>query len=186
MIWDVNNYIAVNKKGKVKSKGRFDWEDLDKKLVGALHKNKSFLVVPKAIHEFYINGVKPEDYLKSNQNIFDYCGAVKAKGDWSFDSHKLEDTGNVSVTKQQKLVRYFVSDEGEKLIKVHPDGRHIQAEAGKWLQTVFNKYEKKDFKDYHVNDLYYLSAIYQETSALKHMDVKTLLSQKRYVQQDLF
>lgn len=83
IIKDVNNYISVYKNGKTKCKGLFEYNNL------ALHKNKSFLVIPKAIYEFYVNGVKPEDYLNTNSNIFDYCGAVKAKGDWYFEIRRL-------------------------------------------------------------------------------------------------
>ena len=46
VIADVNNYIAVYKNGKVKCKGKFEWEDLEKKKVAMLHKNKSFLIIP--------------------------------------------------------------------------------------------------------------------------------------------
>jgi hypothetical protein len=44
IIADVNNYMAVYKNGKVKSKGKYEWEDLEKKKVAVLHKNKSFLI----------------------------------------------------------------------------------------------------------------------------------------------
>jgi hypothetical protein len=89
IIGDVNNYIAVHKNGKVKCKGRFEWEDLEKKKVNMFHKNKSFLIIPKAIYAYFVEGVSPEDFLAANQNIFDYCGGVKAKGGWHFETRKL-------------------------------------------------------------------------------------------------
>jgi hypothetical protein len=69
IIGDVNNYIAVytDPKKKPKCKGRFEFEDL------ALHKNKSCLVIRKALYEFFVNDIPPEKYLSQNKNIFDYC-----------------------------------------------------------------------------------------------------------------
>lgn len=78
VIGDVNNYIAVNTAGKAKCKGRFEYKDL------ALHKNKSFLIIPKAVSAFFIDNILPEQFLQDNRNIFDYCGGVKIKGDWDF------------------------------------------------------------------------------------------------------
>ena len=50
------------------------------------------------------------------------------------------------------------------MVKVNKtDGREIQLEAGKWLQTVYNKMELKDvWNDYNVNEKYYLQAIEKE------------------------
>jgi hypothetical protein len=91
---DVNNYIGVNnyidvditkwrevkqrqphylfkvKNDKfsyapVKLKGRFDFHELQ------LHKNKSKLVIPKAIYQYFVHDVLPEDYLNKNKNILD-------------------------------------------------------------------------------------------------------------------
>ena len=78
VLGDVNNYIAITEDGKSKCKGRFEYKDL------ALHKNKSFLIIPKALHAYFVEGIDPEKYLSENQNIFDYCGGVKIKGDWKY------------------------------------------------------------------------------------------------------
>jgi hypothetical protein len=186
---DVNNYIAVfnykevskeewdnlRKKnphhlfkevsGKylyapTKCKGRFEFTDL------ALHKNKSFLVVPKALYEYFVNGVKPQDYLDTNKNIFDYCGGAKIKGDWFFTAEYIKD-GVYYKDKLQKLVRYYVATSGVKLVKSHPDGRDIQLESGKWLQRVFNKFYDCPFDDYQVDKRYYLEQINQEIANIE-------------------
>ena len=153
---DVNNYIAVNKAGKYKCKGRFEFEDL------ALHKNKSFLIIPKAIFNYFINNIPPEKYLAENKNIFDYCAGIKTKSDWNFVAMCHED-GNVTTTKLQKIVRYYISNKGCKILKRHrSDGREIQIESGRWMQTIFDKYEEAEWKDYDINDAYYLDKIYKE------------------------
>jgi len=181
---DVNNYIAVNNykevtqeeydklkqnphriikqvdnkyyHAPVKCKGRFEFEGL------ALHKNKSFLIIRKAIYHYFLNGIEPADYLASNHNIMDYCGGVKIKGSWEFKEHKVTE-GELSVTSLQKTLRYFISNNGSKIIKHHKtDGREIQLETGKWLQTVFNTREDKDWELYDINDKFYLDKIKKE------------------------
>jgi hypothetical protein len=168
IIGDVNNYVAVNTAGKVKAKGRFEWEDQDKKKVAYFHKNKSFLIIPKAINAYFIDGIIPEDYLKSNRNIFDYCGGAKAKGDWRFQIDKIED-GYLKVEKLQKLVRYYISKKGHKMLKVNQvDGRRQQIEAGRFMQIPANDMTNmKSFDDYEVDESYYLEAIYKEINNIE-------------------
>lgn len=160
IIGDVNNYIAVYDDGKTKCKGRFEFEELP------LHKNKSNLVVAKAWFEYFVNGVDPKDYIKTNRNIFDYCTGSKIKGDWFFIEKGVE-AGDYYERKLQKLVRYFVSKKGTKIIKCHPDGRQIQLESGPIHQTIFNKAEMQSWEDYNIDEKYYLNKIYDEIKKIE-------------------
>lgn len=189
---DVNNYIGIFKKkyislseyrdmmektphykyGKddngyyyqpVKMKGRFDFHDL------ALHKNKSKLVIRKAIHAYFVNDILPTDYLESNTNILDYCIGVKTNRGWK-QIAKYPKNGKVETMELQKVNRYYVSNKGAKFFKVNDDGRRIQLEAGKWLQKLLNKYKEKDFKKYDVNYSYYLKAIDAEINNIIQID----------------
>ena len=161
ILGDVNNYIAVTEDGKSKCKGRFEYDNL------ALHKNKSFLIIPKAIHAYFVDGIQPEDFLAVNQNIFDYCGGVKIKGDWNFHEHAIVN-GEHSIKPLQHTIRYFVSNSGSKIIKKNnTDGREIQVEAGKWMQTIMIDYKEKDFSEYNINFKYYLDNIYKEIRSLE-------------------
>ena len=157
IIRDVNNYIAVytDITKKPKCKGVFEWENL------ALHKNKSFLVVTKAIYHYFVHGLSPEEYLETNTNIFDYCGGIKIKGDWHFVQKHIKD-GVYKEDILQKLVRYYVANTGVKLSKKHSDGREIQIESGLWVQRVFNKFADLPFEKYDINKKYYLEKINQE------------------------
>lgn len=232
IIRDVNNYIAITKDDKVKCKGAFEWEDLDKKKVSILHKNKSFLIIPKAIYAYFVHGIKPEDFIDQNKSMVDYCAGVKAKGAWSIenfsvvqdvadkfkdytkeqkidylkangwheswapenwvhDSWASQEANNgistdvaffSSVKKQgyfkkmkmQKIVRYFISKDGCKLVKTHPDGRQIQVEAGEWLQTAVNKLDTKSTTDqYDINYKYYLEEIYKQIEQIEKVKARS-------------
>lgn len=158
---DVNNYIAVNKSGKYKCKGRFEFEDL------ALHKNKSFLIIPKAIFNYFVNDVPPERFLVENRNIFDYCAGVKIKGDWEFRETAVVN-GELRKRTLQKTIRYYMSNGGCKIIKANKaDLREIQLEAGKWMQTEFSYYREKPWEEYEVDDTYYLERIYREINNIQ-------------------
>jgi len=161
ILGDVNNYIAITEEGKSKCKGRFEFANL------AMHKNKSFLVVPKAIHAYFVDGIKPEDYIKSNTDIFDFCGGVKIKGDWNFYQHKIVD-GEYLIEKLQHTIMYFISNTGTKVIKKNnTDNREIQIEAGRWLQTLLINYKEKPFTEYDINYDYYLDKINKEIRDLE-------------------
>ena len=156
IIGDVNNYIAINTAGKAKCKGRFEYENL------ALHKNKSFLIIPKAIYAYFVLNQLPEQFLQENRNIFDYCGGVKIKGDWQFQQICVDKEGIVK-TNLQKTLRYYISNKGCKIYKVNKsDKREIQVEAGPWMQELFNLYIDKPWNDYNINEKFYLDKIYKE------------------------
>jgi hypothetical protein len=167
-VWDINNYIAVYTDGKTKCKGRFEWEDLQNHKPTHLHKNKSHLIVSKAIFNYFVNDILPEKYIVENRNIYDYCGVSRIKGDdWYFEEVKVKD-GKIHKQELQSTIRYYVSDRGSKIIKKHKkDGREIQNEAGQWLQTIFNKYYEAKWEDYQVNDSFYLQEIYKEINNIQ-------------------
>ena len=175
IIRDVNNYMAINKKGKVKCKGAFEWEDLDKKKVATFHKNKSFLIIPKAIYAWFVYGTKPEDFLEQNTNIYDYCGAVKAKAGWHFVDRQIVN-GDLVNWPLQKIVRYYISSTGGKMVKCHNDGREIQVEAGQWMQKIINKIDPmKPFDQYDIDKKYYLEEIYKEIDNIQQITTNKIV-----------
>tara|TARA_R110002167_G_scaffold131640_5_gene315478 strand:+ start:362 stop:2332 length:1971 start_codon:yes stop_codon:yes gene_type:complete len=196
MLPDCNNYIGVFKKKEihkdlyddlikkqsydllsregekyylspVKLKGRFE---IDKKL----HKNCSYKVVSEGLYNFFVKGIEPEETVASNKNILDYCGQVKIKGAWTFNSLSI-DKGNYIQNKLQKTNRYLITNKGSKIVKINnDDGRQIQVEAGIWLQTLFNVYEEKKWTEYDINEKYYIQKIKKE---IKDMSPELFINQ---------
>ena len=162
-IWDVNNYIVTYEDPTKlpKCKGRFQFSELE------LHKNKSCLIVPKAIYAFFNDGIFPEEYLKTNQNIMDYCAGARANGDWKFFGTCVFE-GNIVETLLQNVVRYYISNSGCKIMKINQsDGRRISTQAGPWLQTEYNTHLESPWNDYDVNTDYYLGLIREEIEKLQ-------------------
>ena len=161
VLGDVNNYIAVTEDGKSKCKGRFEYDNL------ALHKNKSFLIIPKALHAYFVEGIQPEEFIKSNKNIFDFCGGVKIKGDWRFVEHKISN-GDYVANELQHTIRYYVSHKGSKIIKTNNhDNREIQIESRQWMQTLYIDHNEQPFENYDINYDYYLQRIKKEINSLE-------------------
>jgi len=145
----VNDYIAIKPNGEIKKKGDFvtDFE---------LHKNKSGRIIPIALEEYFINGKPVADTIRNHGNIFDFAMRQKANKDFHFEGRS--ETGT---TIYNKLIRFYVSNTGEKLLKVkNVDSMSgaasvSQVEAGEWVMTVCN-HLKKDHPLDNINHSYYI------------------------------
>ena len=149
----VNDYIAIKKNGEIKRKGDYvtDFE---------LHKNKSASIIPITLSEYFINGIPVEETIKSHTNIYDFCIRQKSTKDFHYEGINRS-TGERTI--YNKLIRYYVSDTGEKLYKIkNPEcttnaPKQSQVEAGEWLCRVCNYLPKNtDVKKAQINYNYYI------------------------------
>jgi hypothetical protein len=147
----VNDYLAIKTDGEIKKKGDFltDFE---------LHKNKSARIVPIALERYFVDGVPVEDTICNHDNLYDFCIRQKASRDFHYEGiHRV--TGETIVF--DKLIRYYVSDNGVKLLKIKNEScqtkaaKISQVEAGEWLATVCN-FLPKNTKVEGVNYKYYI------------------------------
>jgi len=113
IIRDVNNYIAVGK--KVKEKGCFetkkDW-----------HKDNSFMVVPLAVRNYFVDGTPIEETLKKHKNILDFCGRYKASRGWHAEYVSLKDNQE-NRENYGKIYRFIPVNKGGTSLKINKDGR---------------------------------------------------------------
>jgi len=145
----VNDYLAIKTDGEIKKKGDFltDFE---------LHKNKSARVVPLALEHWFVNNIPVNDYITAHSNIYDFCLRQKASKDFHYEGHSVD-----GKTIYNKLIRYYVSNTGEKLLKVKNEDSDSnaadisQVEAGDWVMTVCNKLSKDHPMD-NINYAYYI------------------------------
>jgi len=145
----VNDYLAIKTNGEIKKKGDFltDFE---------LHKNKSARIVPIALEQFFVNDVPVATTIRNHTNIYDYCLRQKASKDFHYEGHSKE-----TKTVYNKLIRYYVSNTGEKLLKMkneNSDSTAVdvsQVEAGEWLMTVCNHLTPDHSLD-NINHAYYI------------------------------
>lgn len=145
---DVNNYIGVYEDNTrehehLKLKGCFE---IDKEY----HKDPSARIVPIALKEYFVYGKPIEETIRNHTNIFDFCLRLKtnSKSIPYYESAKEK-------IKLNRTTRYYVSKTGGILYKDFGDGR-VSGINVNYVNTIFNKYEKKDIKDYNINYLFYI------------------------------
>ena len=162
IIRDVNNYIAVSTKGKVKYKGAFE-------ITKDLHKDNSFKVIPIALSEYFVNGIPIEQTIKNHKNIYDFCGRQKfdskSKGQISYV--KQDDVGNyIEISEDtNKNTRYYVSNKGSVFTKVYKSGEKEAINKG-YLVTLFDNYVNKDWDSYDINYQFYIKEANKEIDSI--------------------
>ena len=158
IIRDVNNYIAVDKKGKVKYKGTFK-PNSEMIKDGEYQKSFSQGIVAIAISDFFLKGIPVEETIKKHTNIYDFCKTFNASHGWICETVDYKNNGDeFNRQEEQKTNRYYISTDGKTFIKTK-DEKKIEIESGK-LVTLLNKYEEMDIRkrridyDYYINECY--------------------------------
>lgn len=147
----VNDYIAVKSDGEVKKKGDF-------MTVFELHKNKSRKIIPIALEKYFIEEIPVEETILAYDNIYDFCIGVKASKDYHYES--ITRKGETSC--YEKVVRYYVSNNGNLLLKIKnensdADGvERSNCEAGGWLCSVANTINQQEISKFNINYDYYI------------------------------
>ena len=149
----VNDYLAIKTDGEIKKKGDFltDFE---------LHKNKSGRIIPIALEAYYVHDIPIATTIMAHNNIFDFCLRQKSSKDFHYEGWNR---ARGEKTIYNKLIRYYVSNTGEKLLKVkNPECQTnaadvSQVEAGEWVMNVCNHLPKDtDVKQAGINYDYYI------------------------------
>jgi hypothetical protein len=147
----VNDYLAIMTNGEIKKKGDFltDFE---------LHKNKSARIVPIALERYFVDDTPVEHIIRNHKNLYDFCIRQKASKSFHYEGTNRS-TGETTV--YNKLIRYYVSNNGEKIFKIkNPECQTraaaiSQVEAGEWVCEVRNFLPKNSSTD-NVNYNYYI------------------------------
>lgn len=168
----VNDYIAVKTDGELKFKGDFlvDFE---------LHKNKSGRIIPIALREYFVNNIPIEQTITSHTNIYDFAMRQKASKDFHYEG--INDRGVRNI--YNKLIRYYVSNEGEKLLKVkNPEcttnaAPISQVEAGDWVCHVCN-YLPSNHPLTNINFSYYIEKANRIVDKIKYEGRKIKIQPK--------
>lgn len=149
----VNDYLIQKTDGSLKRKGDwiidFDW-----------HQNNSYRIIPIALEKFFINDIPVEDTIRNHQDILDFCAKKKSVGEWWYEIREVVN-GEVVIKKIQKNNRYYISNKGGVLYKLHTDGREQFVEAhplkGKaWKIQLVNKLEQLPIEQRDIHYEFYI------------------------------
>ena len=131
-IRDVNNYLALTNKGKVKRKGAYWYPETDEDYDGVWNKDFSEMIVQKAIGKVLIDNMKPEDVVRVASNKFDFMKRYKTQGGAKVYIGEKE---------MLKTVRYYVSIAGQPMKKISQPKGEIGAykRKSKLSDSEYNK-----------------------------------------------
>lgn len=138
---NINNYLAITTEGEVKEKGMFVTEpDFGGRV--------DFLIIPKALKEWYVNGIEPEEFIMNHDNIFDFCGSQKV--DRSFKVIWND-------TECQNLNRYYIRKNSPYLYKSKKGSmQHMMKGHG---VSIYNNHEERKMEEYDIDYKFYVSKV---------------------------
>lgn len=112
-IRDVNNYLAVYPGGDVKRKGAYEWRDSSFKPDNCKdwHQDQSALIAPYAAEQALVHGTPASVTVALHTDMFDFMLRHKSKG---------RDYTMLGDRKMPKTLRYYVTKNGEPLVKIAP------------------------------------------------------------------
>jgi hypothetical protein len=158
----VNDYLAIKADGTIKKKGDFNTQSL-------LEKNPSRRIIAIAMEKYFVGGIVPRDTILGHKRIYDFCIGVKASKQYHYEVHQ---GGKKEI--YHRLVRYYVSKEGGKLLKIknpdsEADGNDVsQCEAGNWKITVANQIDDtRPISSYGIDYEYYIDKANERIDALE-------------------
>jgi hypothetical protein len=159
----VNDYLAIKVDGEIKKKGDF-------LTVFPLEKNKSRKIINIAIEKYFVDGIDIGQTIREHNNIFDFCIGAKASKQYHYETISPEGSKDV----YHRMIRYYVSTDGKKLLKVknpdsEADGNDVsQCEAGTWKCTVANLINKeKPIGEYNIDYQYYVQKAEERIYAIE-------------------
>lgn len=97
----VNDYFGLQPDGKVKEKGSF----ITKVIRG---KGLTPKIIPKAVIKYFLEGIKPDEYIKSCTDIKDFLMSEKTGKQWTVEYNNIP---------QQRTNRFYASTNGYFLYK---------------------------------------------------------------------
>lgn len=157
---NINSYLAIGVDGEIKQKGSLFLTTPD------LGSSVNFLVIPKALNEFYINGTDPEEFIRNHKEIYDFCGSKKVD-----KSYHVTWTSPEGITsKQQRLNRFYASTKGGYIYKNrNGTSAHLLSSSG---VQIYNTYTEEFPTDINYN--FYINQVRSTINELNNMNQLTL------------
>jgi hypothetical protein len=113
---DGNNYLAITQDNKIKTKGIFVKQQDTIKGDLAFTKGFSYPIITIALHKYFLNNIKPEDYIPTHKDIYDFCKAQKSGKQFKNELRLLRET-YTEIIPLQNTIRFYVSNKPEELVK---------------------------------------------------------------------
>lgn len=152
----INDYFAITEEGKVKEKGMFI-------TTVKLGKGLTPKIIPKAVINFFKDGVPVEDTIKNCKDIRDFLMSEKTGKQWHVEYMNKE---------QQRTNRFYASTNGGYLWKWKgEDTKQYQNMLTASGVTLLNYLDDKPIEERKINYRYYIMEAYKIIRDLKPLQL---------------
>lgn len=152
----INDYFAIAEDDSVKEKGMFI-------TTVKLGKGLTPKIIPKAVINFFKNGVSVEETIKGCQDIKDFLMSEKTGKQWHVEYNNKE---------QQRTNRFYASTNGAYLWKWKgEDTRQYQNMLTASGVTLLNYLDDKPIEERNINYRYYITEAYKIIRELKPLQM---------------
>ena len=152
----INDYFAIAEDDSVKEKGMFI-------TTVKLGKGLTPKIIPKAVINFFKNGVSVEETIKGCQDIKDFLMSEKTGKQWHIEYNNKE---------QQRTNRFYASTNGAYLWKWKgEDTRQYQNMLTASGVTLLNYLDDKPIEERKINYRYYIMEAYKIIRELKPLQM---------------
>lgn len=138
----INDYFGVFENGKIKEKGCFITEV-------KLGKGLTPKIIPKAVEKYFLEGIKPKEYIPSVMDIRDFLMSEKTGRQWTVEYNGQE---------QQRTNRFYASNDGYYLYKYKIENgiKKYQSMLTQSGVTIANNFDKLP-SEFNINYNYYIN-----------------------------
>ena len=155
----INDYFAITEDNKVKEKGMFI-------TTVKLGKGLTPKIIPKAVINFFKDGISVEDTIKNCTDIRDFLMSEKTGKQWHVEYMNEE---------QQRTNRFYASTNGGYLWKWkysnNSDAKSYQNMLTASGVTLLNKFDDKPIEERKINYRYYIMEAYKIIRDLKPLQL---------------
>lgn len=144
---DGNNYFTQKSNSKPKKKGVF-YTDFDP------YRGYNHPIIYDGVLEYFINGIQPEDFLASSNDIHDYFMSQKAAR-----KYQMQFRQNGTIENIQHTNRFYVSTDGGDLVKIDPNGKEISLCANGKVRVLNEIPDNYNIEDLKLDKSWYLKEI---------------------------
>ena len=153
----INDYFAITEDDKVKEKGMFI-------TTVKLGKGLTPKIIPKAVINFFKNGVPVEETIKGCRDIRDFLMSEKTGKQWHVEYNNKE---------QQRTNRFYASTNGAYLWKWKEENyskkyQNMLTSSG---VTLLNYLDDKPIEERKINYRYYIMEAYKIIRELKPLQM---------------
>lgn len=173
---NVNNYISVTEKGKVKLKGMYEYAEFDKL---GWHKNHSSMVVARAVKAHLVDGIDYEEFIRLHRDKYDFL--LRTKVPRSSSLVLVVDGEDVP---HQNICRYYPSKQGGKLVKLMPPLEGDTEVRRLGIDTDWDVKTCNDIKDFNWQDLNYQYYITEAEKLINAVSCSTNTTTKDEIQEE--